>query len=103
GASDEYKSMIEYFAGLVEDGLMDPESVTQEDDEAKEKIANGKSAAVGTNTQTIVAEYQPALEGAGNEDFDLAQILVPGGPAGHMTAGGTRRESGLMFAADVAE
>lgn len=103
GASDEYKALVEYFAGLVEDGLLDPESVTQEDDAAIKKLANGESAAIGTNTQSIPAEYTPALEGAKNEDFELKQIVLPGGPAGHMLPGGTRRESGIMFSAAVAE
>ncbi|GAA1848595.1 extracellular solute-binding protein [Myceligenerans crystallogenes] len=103
GASDEYRSLVEYFAGLVEDGLMDPESVTQDDASAIEKLANGESAAIGTNTQSIIAEYEPAFEGAKNKDAELAQIVVPGGPAGDLIPGGTRRESGLMFSADAAQ
>ncbi len=38
GATDEYRSLIEYYAGLVADGLLDPEAITQDDDQAQQKL-----------------------------------------------------------------
>ena len=102
GGSDEYKALVEYFAGLVEDGLLDPEAVSQADEQAAEKFASGKAAAIGSNDQVLL-EYRTAFEETENKDAELAQIVVPGGPAGDYIAAGTRRESGLMFAADAAE
>lgn len=102
GATDEYRSLVEYFAGLVSDGLLDPESVSQEDDQAEQKFASGKAAAIGTNDQTLL-EYRDAFEETGDKDAEITQIVVPGGPAGDYIPGGTRRESGLMFSADAAE
>ncbi|WP_125773165.1 extracellular solute-binding protein [Antribacter gilvus] len=102
GASDEYKSLVEYFNGLVTDGLLDPEAVTQEDEQATAKIGSGQVAAIATNDQ-VINEYRAALEESGVEGAVLKQIVVPGGPAGDFISGGTRRESGLMFSAEVAE
>jgi putative aldouronate transport system substrate-binding protein len=102
GASDEYRSLVEYFATLVGDGLLDPEALTQEDDQAKEKFASGQAAAVGTNDQTML-EYRDAFAETDDSDAEIAQIVVPGGPAGDYIPGGTRRESGLMFSAQAAE
>lgn len=101
GGSDEYRSLVEYFSGLVADGLLDPEALTQDDDQAKEKFASGQAAAIGTNDQTLL-EYRDALDETGL-DAEIAQIVVPGGPAGDLIPGGTRRESGLMFSSQAAE
>ncbi|GAB4084640.1 extracellular solute-binding protein [Myceligenerans cantabricum] len=102
GGSDEYRSLVEYFAGLVADGLLDPEALTQEDDQAEQKFASGKAAAIGSNDQVIL-EYREAFEEIGDEDSEIELITVPDGPAGGYIAGGTRRESGLMFSAAAAE
>ncbi|WP_166845189.1 extracellular solute-binding protein [Isoptericola sp. BMS4] len=102
GGSDEYKALVEYFAGLVADGLLDPEAMTQEDKQAEEKFASGKAAAMGTNDQTLL-EYRDAFAETGNDDAEIAQIVVPGGPAGDFIPGGMRAESGLMFSAQAAE
>ncbi|GAA4429010.1 extracellular solute-binding protein [Georgenia halophila] len=100
GASDEYRSLLEYFAGLVESGVMDPESVTQEDDTAIAKFTNGQSAAIGGNDQEIL-NYRQSFEDAG-VDAELKLITVPAGPAGSIS-GTTRTESGLMFSAEAVE
>ncbi|MFV2143593.1 extracellular solute-binding protein [Isoptericola sp. G70] len=102
GASDEYRSLVEYFADLVADGLLDPEALTQDDDQAKEKFASGQAAAIGSNDQVLL-EYRDAFAETGDDDAEIKQIVVPGGPAGDNIPGGTRRESGLMFSAQAAE
>ncbi|PRZ09537.1 carbohydrate ABC transporter substrate-binding protein (CUT1 family) [Isoptericola sp. CG 20/1183] len=102
GASDEYRSLVQYFADLVADGLLDPEALTQDDDQAKEKFASGQAAAIGSNDQVLL-EYRDAFAETGDSDAEIKQIVVPGGPAGDLIPGGTRRESGLMFSAQAAE
>jgi putative aldouronate transport system substrate-binding protein len=102
GGSDEYKALVGYFAGLVADGLLDPESLTQEDDQATQKFASGQAAAMGANDQVIL-EYRDAFAEIGDDTSELELITVPGGPAGDLIPGGTRRESGLMFSSKAAE
>ncbi|MFI2104973.1 extracellular solute-binding protein [Isoptericola sp. NPDC019693] len=86
--SDGYREMVEYFHGLVEDGLLDPESLTAKSDgstaDLSEKVANGAvfaaSGAAGT-----VEEFRTALKAADPDaEFELVQIAPPGGPAGQV-------------------
>lgn len=85
--SEGYKEMVEFFAGLAADGLLDIESFTQSNDGAgtvKEKVANSQifvaSGAPGTvNEFKIAAAAVPGAEGA-----EFIQIAPPGGPAGNV-------------------
>ena len=104
GASDGYRQLIEYFHGLVADGLLDPESITQDDDAAKAKFTTGKVAAMGSNDQEMVL-YRTGLEESGVKGAKVRQIVVPAGPAGNVmdaTTGG-RFESGIAISAKAAE
>lgn len=102
GATDEYKSLVEYFAGLVSDGLLDPESVSQDDDTAIAKFTSGQAAAIGSNDQEIV-NYRRTMQEAGNTEAVLRQIVVPAGPAGNYLPAGGQFESGIAFSAKAAE
>ena len=102
GTSEGYREMVEYFAGLVEDGLMDPESFTQEDDTAFQKLANQQSYAISVNAQELATARKAvdATLGAGN--YELAKIRQPSGPAGDIF-GNSRLQSGIMLTADAVE
>ncbi|QOR71389.1 extracellular solute-binding protein [Ruania alkalisoli] len=104
GAQDGYRDLIGYFADLVDRGLMDPESLTQDDDSAKAKLVNGQSAAIGSNDQEILG-YRTALDDAGVEGAELRQIVVPAGPAGNRmdSSTGGRFESGIVFSSSAAQ
>lgn len=102
GATDEYRELISYFAGLVADGLLDPESVSQDDDTALAKFNSGQAAAIGVNDQENL-NYRRTMEETGLTEAAVRQIVVPAGPAGDNLAGGTRFESGIVFSADAAE
>ncbi|MBP2324916.1 putative aldouronate transport system substrate-binding protein [Kibdelosporangium banguiense] len=96
GTTPEYRQLIEYFHKLVAEGLMDPESFTQKDDQAKQKFASGKSYAISSNAQNIANDYRPnitKIPGA-----TVAKIRVPAGPKGDIMRG-TRMDNGLMISA----
>lgn len=101
GAMEEYRDLLAYFAGLVEEGLMDSESLTQDDDQAIQKFASGGSAVIGANDQELLT-YRTSIEEVGDEDMEVRMIRVPGGPAGDMVDA-SRLESGMALSADVAE
>lgn len=98
--TDEYRAMVEYFHGLVEKGLLDPESVTQEDDPAIEKFTSGKSFVINTNGQTLTQYRTTMDETLGADNYEIKKIVVPGGPAGHLM-GGSKLENGIMFSANA--
>lgn len=102
GATDEYRSLVEYFASLVSDGLLDPESVNQDDDTAIAKFTSGQAAALGSNDQEIV-NYRRTMEESGLTDARIRNIVIPDGPAGGYLAAGQQFESGIVFSANAAE
>ncbi|MEZ3159021.1 sugar ABC transporter substrate-binding protein [Microbacterium sp. BWT-B31] len=104
GATDEYKDLLEYYHGLVEDGLMTKSSVTQTDDDAKASFFNGNSLVISGNDQFLTTARQSFTE-VGNTDAEVALIRVPAGPAGDNLASGGRVDGlpGLMLSAKAAE
>jgi putative aldouronate transport system substrate-binding protein len=99
GTTDEYRDLVADVADLVKEGVLDPE-ITQSDDQAVQKFASGKSAAISANTQTLT-QYRTAMADAGN-DAPIRLISIPGGPAGSLVSAG-RFTSGLMIASSAAE
>jgi len=97
-ASEGYKEMMTYFNGLIEKGLLDKESLTQDDDQAIQKLVNGESFVIGTNSQTVVDYRVDMNETLGEGNFGIKKITVPGGPAGQLM-GGSKLENGVMISA----
>lgn len=100
GSSPQYKAMVEYLQKLVNEGLLDPESFTQDDDTAIQKFSTGKSFAISSNAQNIVNDLRPGI--AGIEGATVAKIRVPAGPAGDVLAT-SRLENGVMISAKALE
>ncbi|MFE6194774.1 extracellular solute-binding protein [Streptomyces sp. NPDC057838] len=95
GAQDGYRRMVEYVRGLVADKLMDPESFSQTDDQAVQKLLAEKCFAMSANPQELVQNYRYNLEKQ-VEGARIEMIPVPIGPAGPVVLGGTRLENGVM-------
>lgn len=102
GATEEYRAFVEYLHSLVEDGLIDPESFTQDDDSAIQKFVSGKSFAISSNAQTVVNDYRPALTET-VPGATVAKIALPAGPAGNVVSETSRLENGIMINADALE
>ncbi|MFG1810064.1 extracellular solute-binding protein [Streptomyces sp. NPDC049040] len=95
GAMPQYKQMLEFAHSLVKEGLLDPESFTQTDDQANAKFTSGKSFVISTNAQELVNTYRPGLAKA-VPNAKVVKIPVPTGPAGDVKQG-LRTENGLMI------
>ena len=100
GGSEGYHQLVGYVAGLVEDGLLDPE-ITQSDDQAVQKFISGETAAISANTQ-VINEYRTKFADAGQDDVPIRLITIPGGPFGNYLAG-SQLSSGLMLSSSVTE
>ncbi|MCD7442977.1 extracellular solute-binding protein [Streptomyces lincolnensis] len=100
GATDAYRQMIEFVRKLVAEKLVDPESFTQTDEEAAQKLLGEKSFAISANPQVLVQEYrynlQKQIKGA-----EIEMVPVPLGPAGPVVLGGARLENGVMVSSDA--
>jgi putative aldouronate transport system substrate-binding protein len=95
GSTPQYKQMLEFLAKLVKEGLLDPESFTQTDDNARQKLTNGKSFVISTNAQTLANEYRPDLAKT-IPNAKMGKILLPIGPTGEVNPA-SRLESGIMI------
>ncbi|MFG1847881.1 ABC transporter substrate-binding protein [Micromonospora carbonacea] len=95
GATEQYKQMVQYLNKLVTEGLLDPESFTQSDEAARQKLANGKSFVITSNAQTLVNDYRPDLAKT-LPNAKLVNIPLPVGPAGEINPA-SRLENGVMI------
>jgi putative aldouronate transport system substrate-binding protein len=95
GATDEYKQVLQYLNTLVSEKLLDPESFTQSDDQARQKFANGQSFVISTNAQELVNHYRKDI--AKISGATVVKIPVPTGPIGAAKFG-SRLENGMMIA-----
>lgn len=96
GAMDQYRQVIEYLNKLVNEKLIDPQSFTQTDDQARQKFATGKSFVMSCNAQTLVNEAR--LDLAKISGATVVKIPRPTGPLGDVKRG-TRTEAGIMISA----
>lgn len=100
--TQNYRDMLQVLSSMMEDGLVDPESFTQEDDQAIQKLANEKSFAISTNSQNLF-EYRSALDATvGEGNYEIKKIMNPSTPYGDQV-GGTRLENGIMISAKAVE
>jgi multiple sugar transport system substrate-binding protein/putative aldouronate transport system substrate-binding protein len=88
-ASAGYKQMVEYFRGLVEDGLIDTDSLTAANDgsgggSVSEKFANELVFAASGSSGTAIEFAQALNETVGEGNYEVLQIAPPGGPAGQV-------------------
>ncbi|MDQ0230018.1 ABC transporter substrate-binding protein [Metabacillus malikii] len=100
--TNEYKDMLTYFNKLVEEGLLDKESFTQEDDQATQKFVTGKSFIINGNSQTVILHRTDMDKTLGKDNYKIAKITVPGGPAGQLMSG-SRLENGVMISSKAKE
>ncbi|MBN1172093.1 MAG: sugar ABC transporter substrate-binding protein, partial [Micromonosporaceae bacterium] len=97
----QHKQVLTYLNKLVSEGLLDPESFTQTDETARQKLANGKSFVISGNAQTLVNDYRPDLSKT-LPQAKLAKIALPIGPAGEVNPA-SRLENGVMISKKALE
>lgn len=97
-----YRDMVEYFAGLVEDGLLTPEAFTQDGERTRNQLVNLESF-VSSGQALTMADVNEGLEDRDDDtEYEMVRMPLLDGPAGSKV-GGSRLVSGVMFNADVAE
>ncbi|MFI2712255.1 extracellular solute-binding protein [Micromonospora sp. NPDC018662] len=100
-ASDKYRQVVEFLHKLVAEGLLDPETFTQTDDQARQKLASGKSFVISTNAQNLINDYRPDIAKI-NPNARLKKIMFPIGPAGPVNPA-SRLENGVMISSKARE
>lgn len=92
--TDNYKAFVSYFNKLINDGIYDPESFSQEDDSAKAKFFTGETSVIHGNYQNL-ADFSTQMA---DPNAELYMITPPGGPAGMLQSENSRLENGVMIA-----
>lgn len=92
-ASDDFKDYLGYFNKLVNEGIMDPESFTQEDDAAQAKFFKGDTYVISGIYQ-VMSDFKSKMQ---VKDSELYMITQPGGPKGKLQVENSRLENGIMI------
>ncbi len=92
--TDHAKAWLSLLNKMVKDGILDPESFSQEDDAAKAKFYTGETYVMSGNYQNL-NDYTTQMQVS---DAELYMTLVPGGPAGLLQMENSRLENGIMIA-----
>ncbi|QAY66532.1 sugar ABC transporter substrate-binding protein [Paenibacillus protaetiae] len=91
--TQDFKDYVTYFNKLISEGIMDPESFTQDDDTARAKFFKGDSYVINANYQ-LLADYKTKMQ---DPKADLYMIVQPGGPKGMLQVETSRLENGIMI------
>ncbi len=102
GASQEYRELVTFFAGLIEDGLMDPESYTQDLDSHDRKVANSDCFFMTGNAIDILTWENGLNETLGEGNYSIVKLKPPAGPKGALIGGG-RLGPGVIFSGAISE
>ncbi|WP_342372700.1 extracellular solute-binding protein [Propioniciclava soli] len=98
--TDEYKDMVTYLNRLVTEGLLDPQSFTQQDDQALQAFRNGNTAVISGNSQDPSAHREIMDQNIGAGNYEIGKGILPGGPAGDVMTN-SRLENGIMINANI--
>ncbi|WP_211234903.1 ABC transporter substrate-binding protein [Glycomyces arizonensis] len=87
--TEGYRQMVEFFRGLVADGLVDTDSLTAANDgsgggSVAEKFAAETVFAASGSAGTAIEFAQALNETVGEGNYEVLQIAPPGGPAGQV-------------------
>ena len=99
--TDEYKELLCYFARLVKEGLLDPESITQSDEIAHQKFINGESFIMCGNSQDLTINLKNSMDSIlGENNYKIIIMPLPQGTKGSLIKA-SRLENGIMFSSKI--
>ncbi len=103
-ATENYRKMMEYTVKLSEDGLLDPETFTQDRNQWVQKLVTGKSF-VTYGYYDATGQINKEGKKLQGEDFEFIEILPLAGPDGTIAVGKSGRGGGssVAIAASKAE
>ncbi|MCI5647944.1 MAG: sugar ABC transporter substrate-binding protein [Fusicatenibacter sp.] len=94
-SSEDFKAFAALWNKMYSEGLLDPESFSQDNEQAQAKFYRGDSYVMSVNYQVLadmMSSDKMQVEGA-----DLYMVVYPGGPKGHLQCETSRLENGLMI------
>lgn len=93
--TENYREYLRMWNKMYTNGIIDPETFSQDSNQAQAKFFRGESYVLNANYQQL-ADIQSAgkmqVDGA-----ELYMIVYPGGPEGHLQVETSRLENGIMI------
>lgn len=101
--TQDYKDFLTYFSELYSEGIIDPETFTQDSQQAQAKFFRGDSYVLTANYQQlsdIISGNKMQVE-----DADLYFLTTPSGPKGNLkvSSAAGRLENGIMISKSALE
>ncbi|MCR1842688.1 extracellular solute-binding protein [Murimonas intestini] len=95
--TEDYKEFLKYFNKLYKEGILDPETFTQDSQQAQAKFFRGDSYVLSSNYQ-ILSDIQSQNK-MQVEDADLYFMTTPSGPKGNLkvSSAAGRLENGIVI------
>ncbi len=100
--TDEYKQMMTMIQNLVKEGILDPETWSQEDTTADNKFYRGETALIGTNRSSLVGQDEGIKAQLGEGNYELYEIVIPKGTTDYQ-AENVRSECGVCISSSALE
>jgi putative aldouronate transport system substrate-binding protein len=100
--SDNYKEFVTIMNKFVADGILDPETFTQDEDTAMNKFYNGESVIIGYSKAQQVPYVEGLNLGVGEGNWDLYVTVAPKGTNNYI-AEASRLENGVMVSQNALE
>ena len=95
--TDEYKAFLEMAAKFVNEGILDPETFTQDDTTATNKFFNGETVIMSVNQSQYSSYITNCDEMLGAGNYELYATIPPRSSLyNYSTAGNVRLENGVM-------
>ena len=96
--TENYKEYLKMANAFVKEGILDPETFTQEDDVAQDKFYTGKTVIMSVNQGTVAGTESKMIENLGEGKYELYYTIPPRSKLyNYSTAGNARLENGVMI------
>ncbi|MCD7716398.1 MAG: extracellular solute-binding protein [Lachnospiraceae bacterium] len=94
--SDAYKEYMSVVQRLVSEGILDPETWSQEDDTADGKFYRGETAIISTNRSSYTSQVDGLTSQLGEGNFSVYEVVIPTGNNSYQ-AENSRLECGVCI------
>jgi len=95
--TENYKEMLKVVNRFIKEGILDPETFTQDDSTATDKFFNGQTAIISVNQSQYGTYITKMNEVLGEGKYDTYLVTPPKGSTNLSSAGATRLENGVML------
>lgn len=96
--SEDYKEFVTLMSGLVKDGILDPETFTQDNQTACNKFYRGETALLSVNRSQYTSWLANMDEQLGEGNYDTYLCIIPKTDKHNYMPENIRLENGVMIA-----